>query len=587
MYSDYLFGLRVSLPPSLPPVSSSSLLKQNPQLSFTYRGPMEFKNVPDPIPCYFLLENSAKSTPTPVTVPFSEDLVPQYDLFTRPTPFLSMGLPRTSPPPTQPAKYSNLLTVPSLSQDDPEAPPSPGRPCSSASSTSTVQSRADEVHTTTIHNVPNISIGDGPGQKQVSVGDNLGQNLVTFGNDLGQKLFSIGDDPGQELIVPVPNISVTSASSSPSPSGVDSAVRAREMESILPQLKDASQHCRGSEEESGEERNGSVTPESPLLSVVQGTLAERRLNSQLKRRDRLTNRGTLSPLTLSPGSCPFASGGGESGRCHDGALLGTAGERRERELDSVSSMSPLREEATEDSLYSSFEGSEISDQELEGRRQQGEEEGRRGRERERQKRAERWRETRRKGETVRPKLLTVGRGLRVTVGPADPASEGGGGGGGQSDGTTEDTSENVPLRKISDCSNRSVDSGTKMSEISKDDDDCPRKLSSLSEASFNTSEVEAEEEREKREEGGGRGGGKTAAVSPTEQRERSGSVHSKVDFFNSWIKRHHSHLRQVADSLKRNRSRLSRTQSEVAFRDISAVPQPRRGSLLPWQQDKT
>ena len=103
---------------------------------------MDFKNVPNPIPCYFLLENSAKSKPTPVTVPFSEDLVPGYDLLPRLTPSaapFSVPLPSPTAPKT---KYSSLLTVPSLQlEQEASEPPFPHhRPLSSSSASSSASS---------------------------------------------------------------------------------------------------------------------------------------------------------------------------------------------------------------------------------------------------------------------------------------------------------------------------------------------------------------------------------------------------------------------------------------------------------------
>ena len=515
---------------------------------------MEFKNVPEPIPCYFLLENSAKSKPTPVTVPFSEDLVPGYDLFTRPTLFSSF--PHSSPPPSPSTKYSSHLTVPtpSLSQDDAEAPPVPSPKCplscssasSSASSSSTLQSRGDDPHTSTI---PDIAIPD----------------------------ISVGGDLGQSLVVPVPNISVTAAANSPSPIDIGTAHSGDHDRTVIDMFNPLKAAHKSSHGEGGQE---AMVPESLLVSVPKLSLQERRSATQQKRRERLSlpSSSNLSPLS-SLGSCPFSSVT-ESGHWSEGVSLGRL--RRECELDSVSSMSPLREEATEDSLYSSFEGSEVSDQEHEERRQRREERERRrssegGRVRERQG-LERWREMRRKGETIQPRLLTVGGGLKVTVGAGDLAGDMVG----QSDGT-EDMNETTPIRKISDCSSRSVDSGTKMSEISKDDEDCQRKLSDLSEASQNDSAVE-EEERGERERSEGARSDISEPTFPVRPLRRRGLVHNKVDFFNKWIQ-HHCDTSTMPQTLQKKRSRLCRTQSERVFSNLSSVRQapPRRGSLLTRQ----
>jgi hypothetical protein len=148
----------------------------------------------------------------------------------------------------------------------------------------------------------------------------------------------------------------------------------------------------------------------------------------------------------------------------------------------------------------------------------------------------------------------------------------------------EDAGEGVPARKISDCSNRSVDSGVKMSEVSKDDE-FQRKLSDLSEASQNNSEVE-----EDGREGEGRGGREEAEpVSPAlpPVRDRSDSVHDKVDFFNKWILRQQETCLQALVAVRKKRSRLVRTQSEVLMSEPTSLP-PRRGSMFPthpsqWQ----
>ena len=371
--------------------------------------------------------------------------------------------------------------------------------------------------------------------------------------------ISIPDDLGPH--VPVPNISVTSASSSSPPIQKCQVERVEQVVGVLNHLKlhPAQEPFQaGSDTETDE----STTPESPFVfSPLPATGPRNRQEYSL------SGRSSLSPLNIF-GSCQF--GGGEGSRRGEGAFLGPKKEGGKRELESLSSMSPIREEATEDSLYSSLEGSEMSDQELDERRR---------------RRSERGREARWKGEMVQPRLLA----LRVSIGQGDI------GDGGHSDGT-EETGENVPMRKISDCSNRSVDSGTKMSEISKDDDECHRKLSDLSEASQNNSEVE--EEREGGGEGGGGGGeggggGRDIAesdssgpVSPSELpplRGRSGSVHNKVDFFNRWIQNRQESLASVA--VRKKRSKLLRTQSEVVFSELPFIsPSPRRGSLYPGQE---
>ena len=512
---------------------------------------MEFKNVPDPIPCYFLLENSAKSKPTPVSVPFSEDLVPGYDLSTRPTPFLSIGARRSSPPPSPAVKYSSLLTVPALSQDDPEAPPTipPKRPtsCSSSSSSSTLQSRGDgDVAMTTL---PDIAMGDeaAPGKRQ--------------------------------LMVPVPDISVTAASSSPSPIvGVaDSTRKSRRSKSGGTKVL-----LRGSSvDDVGSTSDRSLTPESPYHTTPPVTLSHPHpvpnslpLTLSQIHQDSLshhhqspanqTKKESLrvaSELTLSLTACPFSRE-----HLRESPFV----ERREHsEVESVTTMSPLREEVAEDSFYSSFEGSEISDQEGEERRGQ-----RRRRERRLHWEPEGdklWRETRRMGETVQPRLLTVAGRQRVDSG--DLGGEVG------SDGT-EETLENTPARKISDCSNRSVDSGTKMSEVSKDEDELShRKLSDLSEASQNDFEtVEDEETKRQRK---SESPVPTSPSLPPRPLRRRGSVHNKIDFFNHWIQQHiHQSGRRPVGARKRP---LVRAQSDVGFTstDLHLSLSPRRQSLLP------
>ena len=474
---------------------------------------MEFKNVPDPIPCYFLLENSAKSKPTPVAVPFSEDLVPGYDLCTRPTPFLSIGARCSSPPPSPAVKFSSLLTVPSLSQDDPEVPSivSLRRPLSCSSSTSsssTLQSRGGDDTASTA--VPDIAIG--------------------------------GDDgPGQQLLVPVPDISVTAASTNSSPihRGTGELVNQGQRVKTKFLLKGRSL------DEIGTLSDRSVTPESPFLSLPPVTLSQPQSPIETTKKHKLT-----SPVTPENSSFPF--------KCPMMREQGHFGERERSDRESLLTMSPLREEAAEDSLYSSFEGSEMSDQEPgEEKRRQRKKEGR--------PYSKGWR---RRGETVQPRLLTVGGGLRVELEEDRGREEG-------SDGA-EDTLESSPARKISDCSNRSVDSGTKMSEVSKDDDDYfHRKLSDLSEASQNDFELEEEEGEQRKSES-------PVPTSPSlpvhRPLKRSGSVHNKIDFFNRWTQEHQ--LPPSGGRKTGKRWQLLRTRSAVEFAGSSAPTSPHRSSLL-------
>ena len=273
-------------------------------------------------------------------------------------------------------------------------------------------------------------------------------------------------------------------------------------------------------DEIGHLSDRSVTPESPFLSAPPVTLSQPQTPTDpVKKQNQ-----TLSPLSDTHSfsfRCPFKEHGLE---------VSFQDVRREKsDRDSLSTMSPLREEAAEDSLYSSFEGSEMSDQEGEERHRQRRREGRAHPER------KGVRETRRKGETVQPRLLTVGAGMRVELGEGGGGGGGGGGGEEVSDGG-EDVAENAPARKISDCSNRSVDSGTKMSEASKDDDDFfHRKLSDLSEASQNDFEMEEEEERKREHQQTSESPAPTSPSLPGHHRplKRSGSVHNKIDFSTS------------------------------------------------------
>ena len=509
---------------------------------------MEFKNVPEPIPCYFLLENSAKSQPTPVSVSFSEDLVPGYDLATRPTPFSFRRLQPTSPPTISDTKYSSLLTVPPVGQDISEAPPIPSlhRPlsCSSASSTSTLQSRDEMVPPTLV--VPDISAADDPGPLQVAV----------------------------------PHISVTSASSSPSPihkDTVNSTEQVQKVVGLLNHLKQQSAHIGPFHRDSDVETDESNTPESPFVPYLQPIPQETAATASPseKKHSLLWNIGgeDTTPLN-SIGMYPFTSAKGTRQRFEEGMYLGAKG-RQEHQFESLSSLSQLREEGGEDSLYSSFDGSEMSDPELE------EKQRRLSKRREGQQPVRGRVVVRRNGETVRPRLLKTGHNLRVSV----IQDSGVGGLGNIRDrghlDRIEDGGETIPVRKISDCSSRSVDSGTKMSDISKDEEDGLRKLTELSEASQNDSEME--EER-----GGGRGGAIGIAepshspLSPDlpPLRGRSGSVHNKIDFFNRWLLR-----RQESMASSAVRKKLLRTQSEVIFSELTSVlPAPRRGSMFPDQE---
>ena len=45
-----------------------SLLKDKPNFKFEYRGPLEFKNVSQPVPCWFLIENTEKEDFGPIVV---------------------------------------------------------------------------------------------------------------------------------------------------------------------------------------------------------------------------------------------------------------------------------------------------------------------------------------------------------------------------------------------------------------------------------------------------------------------------------------------------------------------------------------
>ena len=356
------------------------------------------------------------------------------------------------------------------------------------------------------------------------------------------------DDPTQ-LMVPVPDISVTVVSNSPSHVGTgggeESSRREKRVKTKI--------LLRGrSVDEVGSLSDRSVTPESPFMFTPPVTLS--RPPPPAKEEEEIKNTlgfssfgsdalglNNIPPLTV----CPF------SYERMDLREVSSRERRRRSEQESMSPMSPLKEEPAEDSLYSSFEGSEISDQERE--------EGQR-----RRRRKER--EGRRKGETVQPRLLTVGEGLKLEI--AEVVGEGGSDGG-------EDALESVPARKISDCSNRSVDSGTKMSEVSKDEDECSshRKLSNLSEASQNDFE---EDERGRERE---RKSVSPVPSLPVRPLKRRNSVHSKIDFFNKWIQQH---LQGPVGRRPARRRWLTRTQSELTFSSLPPLPvSPRRGSLLP------
>ena len=45
-----------------------SLLKDKPNFRFEFRGSIEFKNVPEPVKCYFLLDNTEKEEYTPIVI---------------------------------------------------------------------------------------------------------------------------------------------------------------------------------------------------------------------------------------------------------------------------------------------------------------------------------------------------------------------------------------------------------------------------------------------------------------------------------------------------------------------------------------
>ena len=284
----------------------------------------------------------------------------------------------------------------------------------------------------------------------------------------------------------VPDISVTSASSSPSPvqtaTREDSAERVKEAAGILKKQSTSHEPPRRERESNLETETDdeSSTPESPFMFVPQCRVVEAPEASSAGKGEKLS-LSCKSDLSLSNilGNFPF--NGLERSGWSESVSWGRVGREKktQHKYDSVSSMSPLREDATEDSLYSSFEGSETSDQERDDRRQSNGE----------RERLERGRDGRRRGETVQPRLRAARGGLNVTVCRAEL------GDGRHSDGA-DDAAESVPVRKISDCSSRSVDSGTKMSEISKDEEECQVKLSDLGEASQDNSEMEEEGGRE-------------------------------------------------------------------------------------------
>ena len=296
--------------------------------------------------------------------------------------------------------------------------------------------------------------------------------------------ISLPDNPIPQVLVP--DISVTSASSSPSPvqtaTREDSAERVQQTAGILKKQSTSHEPPRRERESNLEtETDESSTPESPFMFVPQCRAVEVPEASSAGKGEKLSF-SCKSDLSLSNilGNFPF--NGLERSGWNESVSWGRVGREKKTQThkyDSVSSMSPLREDATEDSLYSSFEGSETSDQERDDSRQRNGE----------RERLERGRDGRRRDETVQPRLRAARGGLNVTVCRAEL------GDGRHSDGA-DDAGESVPVRKISDCSSRSVDSGTKMSEISKDEEEGQVKLSDLSEASQHNSEMEEEGGRE-------------------------------------------------------------------------------------------
>ena len=61
------------------------LLKNKPNFEFEFRGPMEFKNVPTPVNCYFLIANTAREGSTPIVIP--DEPIQAYEfMVSRPTP---------------------------------------------------------------------------------------------------------------------------------------------------------------------------------------------------------------------------------------------------------------------------------------------------------------------------------------------------------------------------------------------------------------------------------------------------------------------------------------------------------------------
>ena len=402
--------------------------------------------------------------------------------------------------------------------------------------------------------------------------------------------ISTADDPGP-LQVAVPHISVTSASSSPSPihqdtvnSTVNSTDQVQKVVGLLNHLKEQSGHV--SHGDSDVETDESNTPESPFVPFLQPIPQDTAATASPSEKEHslMWNRGGEDSTPVnSVGMSQFTSAK-ERQRLEEGTYLGPMKGRQDCQFHSLSSLSQLREEVAEDSLYSSFDGSEVSDPELE----------------EKQRHLSKRREgqqplrgrvvARRNGETVRPRLLKTGHNLRVSVVQGDIGAGGlgnigvGGLGNIGDRGHLDRIEDAIPVRKISDCSSRSVDSGTKMSDISKDEEDGSRKLTELSEASQNDSEME--EER-----GGGRGGAigiAEPAHSPLSPdllplRGRSGSVHNKIDFFNRWLL--HRQESMTSSAVRKKRSHLLRTQSEVLFSELTSIlPAPRRGSMFPEQE---
>ena len=227
-------------------------------------------------------------------------------------------------------------------------------------------------------------------------------------------------------------------------------------------------------------------------------------------------------------------------------------------------------------MYGSIEGSDISDLEAEERRGGGGGSG--GRERGRER-------GRKKGESRRPVLLNVtggcgGEGCRVMSGRDLGDIRGWEG--------VDYCNKTSQMRKISDCSSRSADSGTKMSEISKDEDEMMRKLSVASNVS-DISEVAVPYDEEEGGGGEGRRGEREGRGGEIEDEERkmirvplnrrsSGLVHSKVEFFNGLSLSYCSLPETPVDK----NPKFCRAQSEGGCLEDEEPPQ-KQGSLLHLQ----